>query len=135
MFLSPCRPGDRIILADDSNDDWWKVKSWQICRLFDPRFPLSWSKKCFSPLCDILHHSATWWFKTMMVTNSKLEIHKKKYINVHCFCKFIVLSVMQFTTNRWLTWYLVGSIEAFQNWIYRKCFNAPFHAITKWFAD
>lgn len=25
-FFSP-RPGDRIILADDSNEDWWKVNA------------------------------------------------------------------------------------------------------------
>lgn len=26
--LSPPRPGDRIMLVDDSNEDWWKV-TWQ----------------------------------------------------------------------------------------------------------
>lgn len=25
VALSPCRPGDRIMLVDDSNEDWWKV--------------------------------------------------------------------------------------------------------------
>ena len=27
-WLSPPRPGDRIMLVDDSNEDWWKVTQW-----------------------------------------------------------------------------------------------------------